>query len=36
LWLDEQFTTRLALASVAVLGGIAVVLYSRVPAHGRA
>ena len=34
--LDEQFTGRLALATVAVLGGIALVLYSRLPASGRA
>jgi drug/metabolite transporter (DMT)-like permease len=33
--LEEAFTGRLALASVAVLGGIALVLYSRVPASGR-
>jgi drug/metabolite transporter (DMT)-like permease len=36
LILGEQFTGRLALASVAVLGGIALVLYSKVPALGRA
>jgi drug/metabolite transporter (DMT)-like permease len=35
LLLDEHFTGRLALASVAVLGGIALVLYSRVPGPGR-
>jgi drug/metabolite transporter (DMT)-like permease len=35
LLLDEQFTGRLVLASMAVLGGIALVLYSRVPGHGR-
>ena len=34
LLLDEQFTGRLVLASIGVLGGIALVLYSRVPAHG--
>ena len=31
LLLDEELTGRLGLASVAVLGGIALVLYSRVP-----
>jgi drug/metabolite transporter (DMT)-like permease len=34
--LGEQFTSRLALASIAVLGGIALVLYSRLRAPGRA
>jgi drug/metabolite transporter (DMT)-like permease len=34
--LGEQFTSRLALASIAVLGGIALVLYSRLRAPDRA
>jgi drug/metabolite transporter (DMT)-like permease len=36
LLLGEQLTGRLALASIAVLGGIAMVLYSRVPAPAKA
>lgn len=35
LLLDERFTGRLVLASIAVLGGIALVLYSRLPGRGR-